>query len=232
MLGPALARVSTWNGRSTPSGTEHLVDRGRFDEALFRDATRAGVACVEGHCDGWQESEHGCRLLIRPKGGEAFATEVAFVVDARGRAASVDRSSSRRGAPTTALARSWTAPRALSRQRARLVRPRLVLARRAGIRPGVPADLRRERDGRPRFAPPAGRRLRCAASGSSRGATLARWGEPVLGGVRPRRHADARRGARSRPERCASATPPSPSTRSRAKGSSRPSRPRSPPRRW
>ncbi len=114
MLGPALARVSTWNGRSTPSGTEHLVDRGRFDEALSRDAARAGVACVEGHCDGWQESEHGCRLLIRPKRGEAFATEVAFVVDARGRAASVDRSSSRRGAPTTALARSWTAPRARS----------------------------------------------------------------------------------------------------------------------
>jgi flavin-dependent dehydrogenase len=113
ILGPPLGRVSTWNGRSTPSGAEHLVDRGRFDDALRRDAAHAGVITVEGNCDGWQESEHGCRVLLRPKGGEASATEVAFVVDARGRAASVERSSSRRGAPTTALARSWTAPRSL-----------------------------------------------------------------------------------------------------------------------
>ncbi|MET0154351.1 MAG: hypothetical protein ABW298_17310, partial [Candidatus Binatia bacterium] len=113
VLGAALPRVSTWDGTSTPSGAEHLVDRDRFDEALRRDAARAGVTCVEGHCDGWQESEHGCRLFIRPKGGDAFASEVAFVVDARGRAASVDRASSVRGAATTALSRSWTAPAAL-----------------------------------------------------------------------------------------------------------------------
>ncbi len=113
MLAPALPRVSSWNGSSTPSGTEHLVDRSRFDEALLRDAARAGIACVEGHCDGWQERERGCRLFIRSKSGETVASEVAFVIDARGRAASVDRTSSMRGAPTTALSRSWTAPAVL-----------------------------------------------------------------------------------------------------------------------
>ena len=112
-LGPALPRVSTWDGRSVPSGAEHLVDRSRLDEALRRDAARGGVACVEGHCDGWQEGEHACRLFLRPKVGEALAGEVAFVVDARGRAAPVDRASSARGAATTALSRSWRAPGAL-----------------------------------------------------------------------------------------------------------------------
>jgi flavin-dependent dehydrogenase len=112
-LGPALPRVSTWDRRSVPSGAEHLVDRRRFDEALRRDAARAGVACVEGSCDGWREGEHGCRLFLRPRAGEALAGEVAFVVDARGRAAPVDRASSVRGAPTTALSRSWRAPAAL-----------------------------------------------------------------------------------------------------------------------
>jgi flavin-dependent dehydrogenase len=112
VLGPALPRVSSWNGGSTPSGAEHLVDRARFDEALYRDAARAGVAYVEGHCDGWQESERGCRLFIRPKSARTFASEVAFAVDARGRASSSDRASSVRGAATTALSGSWTAPRA------------------------------------------------------------------------------------------------------------------------
>src|SRR5262249_2574509 len=112
MLGPALPRVSSWNGGSTPSGTEHLVDRTRFDEAMRRGAARIGVACVEGYCDGWREREHGCRLVVRPKGGRTFASETTFVVDARGRAGSIDRASSVRGAPTTALSRSWTAPRA------------------------------------------------------------------------------------------------------------------------
>jgi len=112
ILGPALPRVSSWNGRSTPSGSECLVDRIRFDEAMRRGAARIGVACVEGHCDGWQEGEHGCRLFVRPKGVATFASEIAFVVDARGRAGSINRASSVRGAATTALSRSWTARRA------------------------------------------------------------------------------------------------------------------------
>jgi hypothetical protein len=99
-------------GGSTPNGTEYLVDRTRFDEAMRHSAARIGVACVEGHCDGWQESEHGCRLFVRPKGVRTFASELAFVVDARGRAGSINRASSVRGVATTALSRSWTAPRA------------------------------------------------------------------------------------------------------------------------
>ena len=110
MLGQALPRFSSWNGATVESGTEHLVERRRLDEALRRDAERAGVHVVEARCDGWEESERGGRLAARRTTGKALVTEAGFVVEARGRAAPLDRASAVRGPASTALARSWTAP--------------------------------------------------------------------------------------------------------------------------
>jgi flavin-dependent dehydrogenase len=64
---------------------------------------------VDARCDGWEESERGCRLAARLTTGEALGAEVGFVVDARGRAAPLDRGSAARGPGTTALTRRWTA---------------------------------------------------------------------------------------------------------------------------
>jgi flavin-dependent dehydrogenase len=109
-LGPPLPRFSSWNGAKTETGVEHLVDRARLDGALRRDAERAGVRVIDARCEGWEESEDGCRVAFRPVTGESLATEVAFVLEARGRVAPIDRASGVRGPATTALARSWTAP--------------------------------------------------------------------------------------------------------------------------
>ena len=109
VVGPALPRFTSWNGASVESGVEHLVERKHLDEALREDAKQAGVQVIDARCDGWEESERGCRLAARRTTGEALRVEVRFVVDARGRAAPLDRASAARGPATTALTRRWRA---------------------------------------------------------------------------------------------------------------------------
>jgi flavin-dependent dehydrogenase len=108
VLGPPRPRFSSWNGAMTESGVEHLVERNRLDEALRADAEQAGVQVVDARCDGWEEGERGCRVTARHTTGEALVAEAGFVVEARGRAAPLDRASAARGPATTALSRSWT----------------------------------------------------------------------------------------------------------------------------
>ncbi len=113
VVGPALPRLTSWNDATVESGVEHLVERERLDEALRGDAEQAGVHVVDARCDGWEESERGCRLAARRATGEALRAEVGFVIDARGRAAPLDRASAARGPGTTALTRRWVAPGSL-----------------------------------------------------------------------------------------------------------------------
>jgi flavin-dependent dehydrogenase len=106
-IGPSLPRRSSWNGGGFDSGTEHLVVRRRFDEALVRDAIGAGVDYHSARCEAWEEHPGGVRAHARGRDGEAFVLSMRCLVDARGRAAGVDRDGGTRGVGTTAVARSW-----------------------------------------------------------------------------------------------------------------------------
>ncbi len=97
-------RSRQWAGLSSVNGTEYLIDRAQFDQALRRDATRAGATLEPGwvrRC----EARDGAWSIHQA--GDAGHETFCAVVDARGRKV---RGFSQRGPSLLALTQRFSTP--------------------------------------------------------------------------------------------------------------------------
>lgn len=101
-----VSRYALWNGESRSANTEYLIDRPAFDRALLADLEEHGVQLINGRVQGrpqrdehWQvDVEHGERRSV---------LEADFIVEARGRAASLPRQGRMRGPETVSVGVNW-----------------------------------------------------------------------------------------------------------------------------
>lgn len=101
-LGPLVGRVATWSGEQFDGNREYLVERQAFDQALWCDASDAGIAVVESRVKDveWLESDRLWR--VKHDGGSCCAR---YWVEARGRSA--PRSALQQRAPATVALAAW-----------------------------------------------------------------------------------------------------------------------------
>lgn len=98
-----IPRSVSWNGIHSAANTERLIRRASFDTALLKDLADANIPFyneaiikVETHTD---------NCLILCKSGKKFQTD--FVVEARGRAAPLSKSSHIRGIDSLSICQNW-----------------------------------------------------------------------------------------------------------------------------
>lgn len=99
------ARSAVWNGVSGSANTERLVDRERFDLALLEDLARSGVRTVAARVARCGRDSGGYLAVLEKSDGPR-ELRARFLVEARGRAAPLDRSRVR-GAETVSLLQVW-----------------------------------------------------------------------------------------------------------------------------
>lgn len=108
VAGDAAPRRAGWNGRISALNHEHLVDRARFDAALWQDARAAGVRVIEATVATLRRGERGGWTAF-----DAHDTPLAsagVLVEARGRRAPATGLTDACGPRTVAVARVFRGP--------------------------------------------------------------------------------------------------------------------------
>ncbi len=108
VAGDAAPRRAGWNGRISALNHEHLVDRARFDAALWQDARAAGVRVIEATVGALRRGERGGWTALDAQGAPLARADV--LVEARGRRAPATGLTDACGPRTVAVARVFRGP--------------------------------------------------------------------------------------------------------------------------
>jgi len=98
-----IPRSVSWNGTHSAANTERLIRRVSFDSALLRDLADANIPFYHETIIKVATHPHTC--LISCKSGKTFYAD--FVVEARGRAAPLSKSSHIRGVDSLSICQNW-----------------------------------------------------------------------------------------------------------------------------
>jgi flavin-dependent dehydrogenase len=98
-----IPRSVSWNGIHSAANTERLIRRASFDTALLKDLAVANIPFY--HETIIKVETHPTACLIRCKSGKTFHTD--FIVEARGRAAPLSKSSHVRGVDSLSICQNW-----------------------------------------------------------------------------------------------------------------------------
>ncbi|XPF94485.1 NAD(P)/FAD-dependent oxidoreductase [Colwellia sp. RE-S-Sl-9] len=102
-ISPPIPRSVSWNGSHSAANTERLIRRVDFDTALLKDLANANIPFYdETILKVEKQNNQQCVLC---KSGKTFITD--FIVEARGRAAPLTKSSHIKGADSLSICQNW-----------------------------------------------------------------------------------------------------------------------------
>lgn len=102
-VSPPIPRSVSWNGSHSAANTERLIRRVAFDTALLKDLADANIPFYdETILKVEKQNNHQCVLC---KSSKTFVID--FIVEARGRAAPLTKSSHIKGADSLSICQNW-----------------------------------------------------------------------------------------------------------------------------
>ena len=99
-------RYAQWGGQGREANVEHLLYRPDFDRAMLEDLSRQGIPWLQGRIRGQVPRESGWSIEVDTAEGRE-TREADFIVEARGRAATLAGGKRERGPETVSLACNW-----------------------------------------------------------------------------------------------------------------------------
>lgn len=102
-ISPPIPRSVSWNGSHSAANTERLIRRIPFDTALLKDLADANIPFYNETIINVEKQKK--RYSILCKSGKSFITN--FIVEARGRAAPLTKTSHIRGADSLSICQNW-----------------------------------------------------------------------------------------------------------------------------